>query len=129
LQVNVSLLHMNSINSPFCLHVKDFSKFHWTCSTRDGGPSRMSSLTKEKTQHLTTYPGNKQAWICFRLLVCHILYTANELLARHKFLLAKLFVTFFAYRIANRVGVRPFLGGVRYSFSILTNMLVRSHEY
>ncbi len=56
-------------------------------------------------------------------------YTANELLARHKFLLAKLLVTFFAYRIANRVGVLPSVGGVRYSFSIFTYMLVRSDEY
>ena len=56
------------------------------------------------------------------------LNTANELLARHKFLLAKLLVTFFANRIGNRVGVRPFLSGVRNSFSTPTNMLVRSDE-
>jgi hypothetical protein len=58
-----------------------------------------------------------------------VLYTANELLARLKFLLVKLLVIFFAYRIANRVAVKPFLDGVCYSFSILTYMLVRSDEY
>jgi hypothetical protein len=29
---------------------------------------------KQQTQNPTTYPGNKQAWIWFRLLVGHILY-------------------------------------------------------
>ncbi len=45
------------------------------------------------------------------------------------FMLAKLLVIFFAYRIANRVGVLPFLSGVMQSFSLFTNMLVRSDEY
>jgi hypothetical protein len=69
---------------------------------------------------------DKSRAIC--LLEADFNCTANELLARHKFLLAKLLVTFFANRIANRVGVRPFLGGVRYSFSTLTYMLVISDE-
>ena len=57
------------------------------------------------------------------------MYNANELLAILKFLLVTLLVNFFAYRIAKRVGVLPSLGGVWYSFSILTYMLVRSDEY
>ena len=55
--------------------------------------------------------------------------TANELLARLMFLLAKLLVIFFAYRIANRVRVLPFVSGVMQSFSLLTYMLERSDEY
>ena len=47
--------------------------------------------------------------------------TANELLARLKSLLVMLLVIFFAYRIANRVGVLPFLEGVGCFFSIFTN--------
>ena len=49
---------------------------------------------------------------------CH---NANELLARLKSLLVMLLVIFFAYRIANRVGVLPFLEGVGCFFSIFTN--------
>ena len=51
-------------------------------------------------------------------------HTANELLARPKCLLVKLLEIYFAYRIANCIGVLPFLGGVMQSFSFLTYMLV-----
>ena len=53
----------------------------------------------------------------------------NELLARTKFLLVNWKTYIFAYRIANRVGVLSFLGGVMQSFSLLTYMLVRPDEY
>ena len=62
----VNLLPTYSVSSPSCLHVNAFSKSHWTCSTKFGGPSTMMSSTHAmNTINSPFYPAKIQAWVSF----------------------------------------------------------------